>query len=506
VPTQLQLEGPDLESLLVRVKSELGPGARIVRAEKVRSGGIAGFFATQRFEVTVELGHLAAAAPASVPTPKPTPAAPVSLLDLADQVSDSEHSSGLSLRRSATAPAAAQPAGAAPQPAPAPAPQVETQVETPSEEPARNSSFAAVLASIGATTGTGPTMIPRLPAPEPTPEPATAPVAADLPDEAVDPDRVPASDPLPDELVALERSSTQVSTEGSTFAAFLADLDAATGGPATPAAPPAAAPTAPPVPSLAEPAPAAPGVVDIPTARGAQAPAVVAPSALPVHNPFGRAPGHPTVSGQLARLGLPEHLQPATADAAVYPALLESLRCLPEAPEPANQAGAVLAVVGPLAQSLQTARALARELNLPVASAVVAATTHRALTDLPERQVLRDADQAETRRATWRRRRNLTIVAVDAPMTAAGALQARVYLQALEPTTTWGAVEATRKPYDVAGFARAVGGFQALALSAVDDTSDPAAVLELGIPVARLDDKPATPSAWAALLAGRVAA
>jgi hypothetical protein len=492
VPTQLQLEGPDLESLLTRVKTELGPGARIVRAEKVRSGGIAGFFATQRFEVTVEVGNAPAAGPAAGAAP--TPAAPLSLLELADQVSDTEHSSGLSLRPRGEAPVVAQPAGAAPQPVSAPA----QQVEPPS------TSFAAVLATVEASTGTGPTMIPRLPAPQqPAPQqPATALASADLPDEAVDADRVPASDPLPAELVALEHSSTRISTEGSTFAAFLADLDATAGSSAAPAAPPAA----PPAPSLSEPAQAAVGVVGIPAARNPQVPAVVAPTALPVNIPFGRAPGHPTVSGQLARLGLPEHLQPSAADAGVYPALLEALSSLPEVPTPANRAGTVLAVVGPLAQSLQTARALARELDLPVASAVVAATSRRTLTDLPERQVLRDAERAETRRATWRRRRNLTIVAVDAPMTAAGALQARAYLQALKPAATWGAVEATRKPYDVAGFAHAVGGFQALALSAVDDTSDPAAVLELGIPVARLDEKPATPSAWAALLAGRVAA
>jgi hypothetical protein len=49
------LEGPDLEQLLARVPDELGPQATIVAANKVRSGGIGGFFAKERFEVVVEV-------------------------------------------------------------------------------------------------------------------------------------------------------------------------------------------------------------------------------------------------------------------------------------------------------------------------------------------------------------------------------------------------------------------------------------------------------------------
>jgi flagellar biosynthesis GTPase FlhF len=55
VLTQLQLEGPELEPLLARVRNELGASARIVHAEKIRSGGVAGFFARERFELTVEV-------------------------------------------------------------------------------------------------------------------------------------------------------------------------------------------------------------------------------------------------------------------------------------------------------------------------------------------------------------------------------------------------------------------------------------------------------------------
>ena len=49
------LEGQDLERLLARVPDELGPEATIVAANKVRSGGIAGFFSREGYEVVVEV-------------------------------------------------------------------------------------------------------------------------------------------------------------------------------------------------------------------------------------------------------------------------------------------------------------------------------------------------------------------------------------------------------------------------------------------------------------------
>src|SRR3546814_19183357 len=61
------LEGPDLEALLARVPQELGPDATIVAANKLRSGGFAGFFAKEVFEVVVEVPE-GARRPAAAPT------------------------------------------------------------------------------------------------------------------------------------------------------------------------------------------------------------------------------------------------------------------------------------------------------------------------------------------------------------------------------------------------------------------------------------------------------
>ncbi len=55
MPTHLLLEGPDIESVLGRLREDHGPDAKIVQAELVRSGGFGGFFAKRRYEVTVEV-------------------------------------------------------------------------------------------------------------------------------------------------------------------------------------------------------------------------------------------------------------------------------------------------------------------------------------------------------------------------------------------------------------------------------------------------------------------
>jgi hypothetical protein len=119
-----------------------------VRAEKVRSGGVGGFFAKQRFEITVEVdeaspaGQLLPPAPllelpgqratapltpatsalrtparpdaTSVPAPLLDLAGPLSLLDLADQVSATERTA---MTGSPVAAAPAAPAPVAPGPA-----------------------------------------------------------------------------------------------------------------------------------------------------------------------------------------------------------------------------------------------------------------------------------------------------------------------------------------------------------------------------------------------------
>ena len=104
--TTRRFDAPTLEAALAQVRAELGPDARITGAEKVRQGGIGGFFARERVEVAVEVADqptISTPAPArraraSAARPARSPraaASPASILDLADSVSDEEHDSSV---------------------------------------------------------------------------------------------------------------------------------------------------------------------------------------------------------------------------------------------------------------------------------------------------------------------------------------------------------------------------------------------------------------------------
>lgn len=66
MPQRLLLEGPDIDELLLRVQNEHGPNARIVHAEQKLVGGVAGFFARRRYELSVQVDDEAAPPAASV--------------------------------------------------------------------------------------------------------------------------------------------------------------------------------------------------------------------------------------------------------------------------------------------------------------------------------------------------------------------------------------------------------------------------------------------------------
>jgi hypothetical protein len=101
------VEGPEIEALLAQIRDEYGPGARIVSADKVRSGGVAGFFAKQHYEIAVEVDD----GPAG--TAPVAEAAPVTLLDLVearrDQFGGEERSPAAPVPHSLPAPPEALP-------------------------------------------------------------------------------------------------------------------------------------------------------------------------------------------------------------------------------------------------------------------------------------------------------------------------------------------------------------------------------------------------------------
>ena len=92
-----------LEDLLERVRAEAGADARIVAANRVRKGGIAGFFSRQAYEVLVEPVDTGAFRPPPRPQvfdtePRVTVnRTPATILDLADAVSDDERNDVIDL-------------------------------------------------------------------------------------------------------------------------------------------------------------------------------------------------------------------------------------------------------------------------------------------------------------------------------------------------------------------------------------------------------------------------
>ena len=52
-----RFEGSSLEAVLEEARAAAGPGVRIVEANRLRKGGIGGFFSKERFEVAVEMGE-----------------------------------------------------------------------------------------------------------------------------------------------------------------------------------------------------------------------------------------------------------------------------------------------------------------------------------------------------------------------------------------------------------------------------------------------------------------
>ncbi len=193
----------------------------------------------------------------------------------------------------------------------------------------------------------------------------------------------------------------------------------------------------------------------------------------------------------------------ARARAALHGALVESFSQLPTPPLLPNSAGVVVVVIGSGVAPVVLARELSGELDLD-RDCVVLATPEQLGDGIPTWLQVCDAATADERRRSWRRRSHPTIVACSIAPGRDQLAWARDMLDHLEPTVTWAIVDAGWKCEDVQYWATALGGIDALALTNLDQTVSPAAVLELGIPVGRLGDVVATPLTWAELLLDRM--
>jgi hypothetical protein len=203
----------------------------------------------------------------------------------------------------------------------------------------------------------------------------------------------------------------------------------------------------------------------------------------------------------LAALGVPAELAALARDPDRYSAVLRAMRALPPAPAPPGRPGDVLVLLGEPVAATAAAAQLAGLMRLDPAGTLIATPN---LTGVAGAQRVQSLLEADRRARRMRVGAVPNLVVVDAPVTGHDPTWTAAMVEALRPTAVWAMVDATRKPADLARHLRSLGTVDALAVYATGVSGDPATVLELGVPVAWLDGRPATPGTWAGLLCERL--
>ena len=170
-------------------------------------------------------------------------------------------------------------------------------------------------------------------------------------------------------------------------------------------------------------------------------------------------------------------------------------------PWPPRRPGEVLVLVGDAIAALHSARDIARHTRLGSGSVFVVAPD--LLPELSEERRIANPTHARQRRAELSQSASASIIVIDAPLTMAGDPLAAQWVndmvQALSATAVWAVVDATRRPKDVRRWIDAIGGADAIVAHDVAATSEPGELLQLGAPVAYLDGVHATAAAWHAV-------
>lgn len=215
----------------------------------------------------------------------------------------------------------------------------------------------------------------------------------------------------------------------------------------------------------------------------------------------------PDGARSLSRLGLPQWLIAGSgSQASRGEGILAALSELPRPVFPQREGPGILAIVGDGERCIQRACEMHLELGGAGDGPYLAERGEGYWT--PSR-VLEEHRISRMEEARWlgresAQRRHISVVAVSSPLGGRRARWASQMLATLAPTTTWVVVDATVKTSDIQTWMDGLGRVDALVLERVDETSTPASVLELGLPVALIEGRRATPEAWAALLSERL--
>ena len=479
--THLRLEGPDLPSLLEQVRAEYGPGARIVHAERIRRGGIGGFFARERYHVEVEVGDVRAVtagpagrAPAGSPGRGASSAR--SVLDLVDRLNQEEDAA----HRRYGAPRT--PVQDLP---------VQGSVAPGQSGPGAPHQRAAVTGPSWAAAWPDPSLAPAQPAAGTAGSPALSTQSASFADV----------------LSRLQHSVSDVA-EGPTPTTLLTGLAARSADVADPTR--LGDPT-----RLVGPSDA-PGSGRVEEAATfvplGSAPRAAADLADGGADRFPVRPGRPderpahldehaALVGRALRLGVPAHVLEGAADPpAVYRRLLSWVESRPSAPMMAPAPGQVIAVVGELSAAMRVARTVAFELGVDPTMIHLAVPATSTGHDVPVGRLLSEPGDIAARRHRWREASGSTIVVIEAALPPAARAWLTSVVSALAPTFTWAVAQASTKVADVVAWAELVGDVDAVALENVPATGDPASSLAGPLPIGLLDGRRASVSRWMAML------
>jgi hypothetical protein len=485
MPTRLLVEGADIESVLAQLREDHGPDARIVQAELVRIGGVGGFFAKRRYEVTVEVDDQAPAAaagsqaspltPASAPapaTPLTLPAAaarPQTFEDLLDAVSDQADFAPSLLATAPVMSPVMSPLMAAP--SAAAEPPIE-ELATPAfphgwHRPVstQGTAFTDVLDTLTRNLGSA--------------APAPAAVATIAPERAPEPAVVPAA--VAAELPAVPMTSADFSK------AFGLAAPAAPGAPFTPPFTPPAVPALAPMPAQAS----------VPT-----------PTPAPAPTP---APPARNVVRTLATLGVPEQLSSTLRSTEPVLALHELFTSLPEPRLPrwrpsATRGGALFVLVGEWQTARDTARSILRELGADQDALLAVGATPGL--DLPADQSVRSHRAALALVEQARRVHDVLVLVIDPGPARQSAARAAATIAALEPQGVMVCADATRDLDVCLGILddldREDVDVHGLVLDGAARSRRPAAALEIPVPVIWVDGRPATCGAWLGICVDRL--
>lgn len=477
MPQQLLLEGPDLEALLLRARDEYGASVKVVRAEKVRTGGFMGFFTREHFELTLEVPDAepgAVAEPAASATPGTS--TPRTAGVSRDHAIDRALAAEIADARAAREAMLASVSGAEP-------------IDAAAKEP-----LTAAVAK------------------ETTPEaPAAKPESTDMAEFDRLVLQLTESANVQTENIqaeSIQTESIQTESVGRSFvkASF-------------PAAPPA-------TPRIASPS-AGDGPDEAIDASAAQPVSPVKPTAPApvVHVPSGdgdvvlnRWGVFTDVAGAVATrctvpallaLGVPRRFTRAFDDLDANVPLLDVIAGFGVPPVRRPEAGDLVVIAGPADEAVSVATQVAAWLGMPATAVALAGDIEairghgrRIRTEPEARAARRRADKAAQLGEPL-------IVAFGITPGRRGAAGAGPMLAAFDADTVWVVVDATKRAeVNEPGIALLSKHARVDAIAAVGlaEAQAPAAVLDSSLPIAWMDGLPAASVVWAALLGERIAA